>query len=1314
MAQTTILSSIQRSQTFPITASVQAPNNCGTLSLILDQGWTEQMIHELPTINVAVFVDTDIKLLSIDVDMTTFCSDRIDIEPVEPYSIPLFDLPEYFDFSVTPIFDEDALMSHNLQIDSGDIDVFNTSDNGIVDTNISSYINEYWTTKTDTFNLNMVFDNSNIASGGSGGGGGGGQITVDTQVIQGSTNPVQNGAIYDFVNSSVSTNTAYFIGTFNSLSDLENYSGEVSNNDYAFVVSVDSNSNTVYNRYKYNSENETWNFEYSLNNSSFTAAEWETIQSGLTANDRTNYNNHLTNTNNPHSVTKAQVGLGNVDNTSDANKPVSTAMQTALDAKQNTLTFDGTYDASTNKVATVSTVTNAINDLDVSSVGGSGKYISAISETNGKIAPTVETMDTVPTNGSTKAVTSGGVQAPLAEVIDNGAKNKFDPASAWDSKTAYGVTITRNGDVYSIASGTTQSGNNNFINMNYQPNTNTIPAGDWVLSFDTPQQNVRLQVCWNGALQANASFGNNLFFTVPENTTDSWFRIILKGSTDMTGTSFKIMLCPRILWDVSHTYEPYALSNPVITPALIEQVDAGAKNLFDYDVLGTNTTNIGTSVVSNGVRFTMNSDKSVTVNRESSSSQSANVWFRNSDSSAVYVTDFCDDVHVFSGAAGASVSTYTLFINNINGSGTYKYFGEGEIIGVPQVTPNAAGISISADYSPSNLVIKPMICTKAAWDVSHAYSPYALSNPVLTQEVNWNVNQGVKNLIKLNPNTYTSGNVVVKLNDDGTISVSLSSGSTANTTFSRAIKEITNLRDMDLILNGCPAGGNYTSGYALYISDDGTTKEKDVGNGVLVTKNTTVTTSYVALIVRSGTAISGILTFKPMIRPAVITDPTFQPYALPNPVITPALIEQVNGGAKNIANWRADTSTISGVTFTINDDKTVSTSGTATARSQKSLDFTVPTTLKAGRYVLSGCPSGGEQSGTTLYCLYLWDKTVSARVASGDDTGSGIEFDWIPDASHRYSISVDVHSGTNASGLIFKPMICTKAAWDVSHQFEPYALPNPVITPALIEQVDSGAKNKAKVTSGTATAQWIDFACSMPSGDVVLSIVNLTSNDTDATECQLGFFNSSYQNVVKDGVYPKVKRGNNIVWSGTVIDTISVVRVYSSDTTAHGSGDTVTVTDLMICTASDWAVSQKFVPYYPTNRELYEKNNVIDISSAVTAETGYTVESTTHLYLQNNIVFGSIAIAKDSGEYSSSLTTVAKLPEKYAPLRQFINICGFSTDQWSITNIGYGFIQSQNASSTAQRGQISIKSPTANMNHLILQVNYPIQLDGTL
>lgn len=43
---------------------------------------------------------------------------------------------------------------------------------------------------------------------------------------------------------------------------------------------------------------------------------------------------HIANKSNPHRVTKAQVGLGNVNNTSDADKPVSTAQATAIaDAK---------------------------------------------------------------------------------------------------------------------------------------------------------------------------------------------------------------------------------------------------------------------------------------------------------------------------------------------------------------------------------------------------------------------------------------------------------------------------------------------------------------------------------------------------------------------------------------------------------------------------------------------------------------------------------------------------------------------------------------------------------------------------------------------------------------------------------------------------------------------------------------------------------------------------------------------------------------------------------------------------------------------
>ena len=50
---------------------------------------------------------------------------------------------------------------------------------------------------------------------------------------------------------------------------------------------------------------------------------------------------HLINYTNPHQVTKSQIGLSNVENTSDSNKPVSTAQQAALDLKVDKITGKG-------------------------------------------------------------------------------------------------------------------------------------------------------------------------------------------------------------------------------------------------------------------------------------------------------------------------------------------------------------------------------------------------------------------------------------------------------------------------------------------------------------------------------------------------------------------------------------------------------------------------------------------------------------------------------------------------------------------------------------------------------------------------------------------------------------------------------------------------------------------------------------------------------------------------------------------------------------------------------------------------------------
>lgn len=61
----------------------------------------------------------------------------------------------------------------------------------------------------------------------------------------------------------------------------------------------------------------------------YTKTEVDTKDATVASNAASALSTHTSNTSNPHSVTKTQVGLGNVDNTSDVNKPVSTAQATA-------------------------------------------------------------------------------------------------------------------------------------------------------------------------------------------------------------------------------------------------------------------------------------------------------------------------------------------------------------------------------------------------------------------------------------------------------------------------------------------------------------------------------------------------------------------------------------------------------------------------------------------------------------------------------------------------------------------------------------------------------------------------------------------------------------------------------------------------------------------------------------------------------------------------------------------------------------------------------------------------------------------------
>ena len=152
-----------------------------------------------------------------------------------------------------------------------------------------------------------------------------------------------------------------------------------------------------------------------------------------------------------------------------------------------------------------------------------------------------------------------------------------------------------------------------------------------------------------------------------------------------------------------------------------------------------------------------------------------------------------------------------------------------------------------------------------------------------------------------------------------------------------------------------------------------------------------------------------------------------------------ALVELIDGGAKNRlpfndlaviramntgGTWDGNAYTWNGVTFTINSDFSVTVEGTATGgNAVLVLSRTGGFSIEEGSWILSGCPEGG--SGTT------YNITIAGTAS---DTGNTAEFTAVTSKLVRLYIV----SGTTADGLIFKPMVCSKAEWDISQAYQPY------------------------------------------------------------------------------------------------------------------------------------------------------------------------------------------------------------------------------------------------------------------------------------
>lgn len=150
-------------------------------------------------------------------------------------------------------------------------------------------------------------------------------------------------------------------------------------------------------------------------------------------------------------------------------------------------------------------------------------------------------------------------------------------------------------------------------------------------------------------------------------------------------------------------------------------------------------------------------------------------------------------------------------------------------------------------------------------------------------EINYAINTGAKNLLKITASSQTIKGVTFTVNDDQTVTVNGTNDGTGASTFvivpnAQAIT----IPDGNYILSGCPAGGGDTIPYDLrwYLYSPGKSAYES-GNGALITKSGNTTSSNIAIVVKTG-RIADNLVFRPMLRPAEITDSSFKPYAPTN------------------------------------------------------------------------------------------------------------------------------------------------------------------------------------------------------------------------------------------------------------------------------------------------------------------------------------------------------------------------------------------------------------------------------------------------
>lgn len=481
------------------------------------------------------------------------------------------------------------------------------------------------------------------------------------------------------------------------------------------------------------------------------------------------------------------------------------------------------------------------------------------------------------------------------------------------------------------------------------------------------------------------------------------------------------------------------------------------RNLIPYPLTNRTT---------NGITYTVQSDGSVLANGTASAENNAyyNFAYKTLKLGDTSYTLSCEGlpksvyVYVYDETIGKAIANVsdTPVKKTFVGDSTHTY---------------SLSINVGKGTSVSDLAIKPIL---EMGTIAHAYEPISESNVNLKKEIDKTSTLQGQNLIPY-PYDGTEGNtngITWTVNDDGSVTANGTASKDAPYSliypYNLSTMKSLQLGNTYIISDGLTDEQHTNVGYMQLVRYD-KNNPTNWKYGVSSMKGTEIYTANdentlqygIRLIIRNGATANNI-TFKPMLEVGTMSH-EYQPTTISNTSLNERLSDQQGQNLIPYPYYRPDSYTNKGITWTVNEDGSVTANGTATATAHYTV-FIGKLGLEIGKnYVLTITTVKGQAS------LYLANKNkqnintdiAACRTVNNSTLSVIFKYSQTDDFDHD-ELGLYIVAGTTLTNCIIKFQL---ERGTIRHEYQPTTLSNPT----LKKEIGSALQPESIVNNQTTT-----------------------------------------------------------------------------------------------------------------------------------------------------------------------------------------------------------------------------------------------------